>query len=583
MEQKKAERPAADLVHLEQFSGNMAGGDSAGPREARLSALSSAMNRSPAVQRLSTLATVLNGSPAAQRLKGMAAGGDGEAGLPAAGRVAQRALVKDAEILDERRGAAYSWMSFRGKRTEEPGGGAIERGRGAKTETGRTWKSKIEWDPVHADSGEGTRVRATIGPDHNLGSAPSLAAAKNRVDAFKALSKKSYISGHLLNEKLGGPGDDARNLTAISGEANTTEAEAIEKFVRDPVNEEGRWMRYGVVVSYTQDSSTGITEKKKKKVAGYGAKGVSFEQEGGKSTYKVTVHYANNITASWYTYDQDGKAATKMVTKSMSMASPLAGGAPGAINERTSGDATKTPMAKTNIDAEELVLTTSKLLKHIVDSRKPLVERIKTLRDNVAVLKGDMDEAQAAYALLMKEAMEVGRQAGYEYGRNTFLAKYDLAAAPREPVMMDGVDEYEAAFKEGMESGKKAAEDYLEGYNAGYDQGWSDLPSDCDAMNDDYQDGYQRGHTHGLEAGDYSSGRRYVFNNIALLSNIFEWKQNIFIHGRGAHTVEIVGEPVQTGAIRWYPVRLISSACFDYEGYGDRTFWMKRAWLNKGF
>lgn len=316
------------------------------------------------------------------------------------GHTVQRALVTDADILKEKTNQ-FDWTSFRGKRTVHSNGRAVERGRGATLTTGQTQSTDVKWGPVDEASGEGTWMIANVGPDHNLGSAPSEKNALARVAAFSALSRKRYISGHLMNEKLGGPGDDARNLTAISASANTLEAANIETHVRNPVNKEGAWMHYEIKVTYVDDveeldRTSGVDKARATKAAG-----VDFEDIDDK-TVNVAVRYASQIKAQWYPLDVHGKMAAQANNAVVKIASPLAdvGGKASVDDPWQTGTATGRAQAKTEIQAEELVLTKSDELKPIVEGRAPLARRIQELEDKVAKLKADRDYWRTKYEQL---------------------------------------------------------------------------------------------------------------------------------------------------------------------------------------
>ncbi len=90
-----------------------------------------------------------------------------------------------------------------------------------------------------------------IGPNHPLGSSTSSSnqptlMAKLETDPNKTGENK-YIRGHLLNDNIGGPGDD-RNLFPITASANSKHLHEVEKTVKDWVNTKGYWVYYKVEV-----------------------------------------------------------------------------------------------------------------------------------------------------------------------------------------------------------------------------------------------------------------------------------------------------------------------------------------------
>ncbi|MDQ0114061.1 eCIS core domain-containing protein [Paenibacillus harenae] len=397
----------------------------------------------------------------------------------------QRALVRDQEVIDER-GDTFRWGKFKGKRDDvDPTHSAIEEGRGTTLTTGVDAKTKAQWSPIDGLAGEGKRVEALVGPDHNLGTSPSHANAEARVNAFKALSGKSYISGHLLNEKLGGPGNDPRNLTAISGSANTLQSSNIEKLVRDPVNEDGDWYKYIVDVQYKDDST--VMKDSNPKLQAYDklAKkptGVVITDLGGKK--KIDVRYASKLTANWYQVNTKGGRYGAEFKKNLNMDSPLAGGKSSMAEKKGEGEIAVKPdkktrgkAARTDIDAEELVLTTSNLLKTVIENREGLIERLNEVRGSNKELAELVKELETLVDQGEGESIEL-RDIVYDYG-------YDWGYDHGKAAYNDNVDYYE-------DDGNNGA--YSEGYAKGYEQGNFDARQ------------YELGHSHGREDGYYESG-----------------------------------------------------------------------------
>ncbi|NAZ14720.1 hypothetical protein GT020_01370 [Glutamicibacter soli] len=95
----------------------------------------------------------------------------------------------------------------------------------------------ISGDPV------GTEMKADpLGPDHPLGTPPSGS------QAVMGLLGEQYIRGHLLNQNLGGPGEN-RNLFPITRSANAVHETGIESTVKDWVNNQRYWVSYKVSVT----------------------------------------------------------------------------------------------------------------------------------------------------------------------------------------------------------------------------------------------------------------------------------------------------------------------------------------------
>ena len=536
-------------------------------------------------------------SPAREISDGLSHGHPNQAAAPESalttsdltGVVAQRALATDADILKQKT-ATFNWTSFRGKRKNANDGTATEEGRGAKLSTGTAIRTSVQWGPLDAASGEGTHMEAIVGPDHNLGSPPSAQGATRRVQAFAALSGQSYISGHLMNEKLGGPGDESRNLTAISGSANTLQSSNIEKYVRDPVNEEGAWMKYKVGVTYTDDvKSSDPANPNLLAALQANAKGLRTEPIPGSSKVNVFVRHASKLEASWYPLDVAGGFAARAETRVINIQSPLAhiGGQSEVKATAKTGVASGKAAAKTNILAEELVLTKSDLLKHVVTSRAPLALRIQQLKDNIEALEGSAGEWQGAMAKLTEEAKVAGKDAAYSYGLAEVLADNLLGFRALKPEIID-VPGYQDALIEGEKAGRAAGQLYVDGYKAGKDAGWADDKKSYFRPDKEYVAGYDRGYEEGRNSGDYSQGRKYVFFGMALVLDKNTIGQNITESLRGATTVELTGNWLVHSGRRWYEVRVISTSDVRVnldprkEGYWNGLGWMNRRWLMKG-
>jgi hypothetical protein len=165
-------------------------------------------------------------------------------------------------------------------RRAEVANALLRKGVDAKLKTGQTWRTQIEFDPVHAPSEDGAGVECKVlGPDHPSGSKPdssNLAVCPNRhiLDDFG-----DYKKGHLLNEWLGGPGVDTRNLAAIPTKTNGAMSQDMEETLKKLVNDNRGWIYYRAKVDHKQ------TKKKKN---------------------KNKLWYANKITCDWYELKPDG-------------------------------------------------------------------------------------------------------------------------------------------------------------------------------------------------------------------------------------------------------------------------------------
>jgi hypothetical protein len=104
-------------------------------------------------------------------------------------------------------------------------------------------------------NGCGTRMEAWLYPDDDLaGSKPSVRpdwwAAMMADPSTDASWVSSYVvQGHLLNEHLGGPGNDMRNLTPFAKATNSQHHAYVEKAAKS-IKSRKNIMRYLVVVDY---------------------------------------------------------------------------------------------------------------------------------------------------------------------------------------------------------------------------------------------------------------------------------------------------------------------------------------------
>jgi hypothetical protein len=121
--------------------------------------------------------------------------------------------------------------------------GGIVRGSGT---LGTTLRTTVKWGPtVKGPCGtpEGTWMEATyLGPDHPRGSPDKLSPGRISVS-----TGVDWVGGHLLNDRLGGPGDDPRNIVAIPDTpTNTLHETKVESAVKTHVNINGGWAYYKV-------------------------------------------------------------------------------------------------------------------------------------------------------------------------------------------------------------------------------------------------------------------------------------------------------------------------------------------------
>lgn len=97
---------------------------------------------------------------------------------------------------------------------------------------------------------------APIAPNHPQGGPPTGASLRNIMSLLPTNPKQQgtlkYIKGHLLNDNLGGPGED-QNLFPITAQANKQHESDVESYVKDWVNEKGYAVNYTVEVTNVND------------------------------------------------------------------------------------------------------------------------------------------------------------------------------------------------------------------------------------------------------------------------------------------------------------------------------------------
>ncbi|MBX9637755.1 MAG: hypothetical protein K2Q45_09435 [Nitrosomonas sp.] len=117
------------------------------------------------------------------------------------------------------------------------------------------WQTNVSWatSKIQGD-GTGTTVGIKmvanpLGPDHLQGGPPKSGAQKGLMRQLptdpKLPTDQKYIRGHLLNDNVGGPGEDF-NLFPITGEANHQHERFIESTVKSWVNDQKQWVKYTV-------------------------------------------------------------------------------------------------------------------------------------------------------------------------------------------------------------------------------------------------------------------------------------------------------------------------------------------------
>jgi len=121
------------------------------------------------------------------------------------------------------------------------------------------------YNPVTgAGFGRGIRVNPLVKNDQGSGVNQGYV---NQNDTFRKLKARRkggasyYVAGHLLNNNLGGPGDNWKNLTPLTQYANTQDHEPnFESAVKNAVNKDGKSVDF--VVSAVYGSHSGLKSDK---------------------------------------------------------------------------------------------------------------------------------------------------------------------------------------------------------------------------------------------------------------------------------------------------------------------------------
>ena len=176
-----------------------------------------------------------------------------------------KGLEKEADVM----GAKAAQL----KKEPRPQQGEIDRALGAKTSGYGVPFQMQKWSTNPID-GEETKVDwitgnlggNTVGvemqafplkrPDHLQGGPPKSGVQSKLMNMLPTdphlQNSDKYIRGHLLNDNLGGPGDDF-NLFPITANANKEHEQVIESKVKKWVNDDKQWVKYNVKVNNVND------------------------------------------------------------------------------------------------------------------------------------------------------------------------------------------------------------------------------------------------------------------------------------------------------------------------------------------
>ena len=98
-------------------------------------------------------------------------------------------------------------------------------------------RTRVNWETNTIEGNKvGVKMKALIGPEHRQGGPPKTSALKGLMEKLVTNPSESndnkYIKGHLLNDNVGGPGEDY-NLFPITAAANKEHERSIESSVKN--------------------------------------------------------------------------------------------------------------------------------------------------------------------------------------------------------------------------------------------------------------------------------------------------------------------------------------------------------------
>ncbi len=164
-------------------------------------------------------------------------------------------LEREADVMGKK---AIQRKSTKGNGSEGGGDPNPQRQRGKVEKTFPMIVQRRAADYGTLKNEQGTSANVLIegknDPEINKGSAPSVDAkwfGGLNADT-KNWFRKTFVRGHLLNEKLGGTGKSMENLAYITYSTNTTHLKAIEKKVKQLVEADNKVL-YEVWADYTTE------------------------------------------------------------------------------------------------------------------------------------------------------------------------------------------------------------------------------------------------------------------------------------------------------------------------------------------
>lgn len=339
--------------------------------------------------------------------------------------IVQRVGMKTDADLDDRIDARgyYRWSPLRTGLVDddEMGGHKKATGFGHRlSESLTTLTTLVKWgQPTQATGFEGISMNAEkLGPDHKLGSPPASNGiwAVRRRD-FSTLSGRRYIAGHLLNDNLGGPGNDAENLTAIPSSANSEHSDKIEEPIKEKVNKNGEWMHYSVRIGYAELDNVRPTDMGYTVGTLANRKVVARQQgryENGTDANTVKIRYANSLTAKWGPLAEDGNPTGSTEGKTITINAPTHGTSTAAADLQGADDgadhydadigAVRDNAAVTSdIGHEHLVLTNTSDIRAAHNARRPVVAHHESYEDKATADIETLTAEKAALTLQVQQ------------------------------------------------------------------------------------------------------------------------------------------------------------------------------------
>lgn len=289
-------------------------------------------------------------------------------------------------------------------------------------------QTAIEWEPIAHGQGKG--VTATVlASDHPLGSVSDNKAINKSVKTLSsAAGNQDYIAGHLLNHKLGGPGNDARNLTAIPGDVNSEMANKVEDNVVEWVNKEHQIVYYKTEVDYDNDAGKDYASMLKITFGSY-KESTDFSNPDpdndleNKHTFELPINKPSEYLASNFGYIRDDNVVSPGYKDSSGKAYPWGGVNKVNTSAKLKFDKEKDVVLNTEahikiefIAAAIYSLPISKLQKQVEEITKEKTEAGKQLelltgknkelveeQRKLSVLKFQLDSLQSQYDIEVEE------------------------------------------------------------------------------------------------------------------------------------------------------------------------------------